>query len=88
MAGMSRTALTRDRAEAAQGRLALLEHRDREPIGRLAVTVAEGAHMLGVSRASLYKLVMRGEINSFTVGRARRIAILTLEQYACERRSA
>ena len=88
MSSMSRTTLTRDGAEATRGRLALFEHRDREPIGRLAVTVEEGARMLSVSRATLYKLVMRGEINSFTVGRARRIAISTLEHYACERRSA
>jgi excisionase family DNA binding protein len=60
------------------------------PIGRLAVTVAEGAQMLGVGRATLYRLVMRGEIESFTVGRARRIAISVLEQYtrATERGAA
>jgi excisionase family DNA binding protein len=40
-------------------------------IRRLAVTVEEGARMLGVGRATLYKLVMRGDIESFTVGRAR-----------------
>lgn len=44
--------------------------------------------MLGVGRATLYKLVMRDEIESFTVGRSRRIAITTLEQYARQRRSA
>ena len=55
---------------------------------RLAVTVNETAEMLGVGRATLYKLVMRGEIESFTVGRARRIAISTLEEYAQIKRSA
>jgi|GEM_PF-5699972 len=55
---------------------------------RLAVTVDEAAEMLGVGRATLYKLVMRGEIESFTVGRARRIAISTLEEYAQIKRSA
>jgi excisionase family DNA binding protein len=55
---------------------------------RLAVTVDEAAEMLGVGRATLYKLVMRGEIESFTVGRARRIAISALEQYAHVKRSA
>jgi excisionase family DNA binding protein len=58
------------------------------PVARLAVTVEEGARMLGVGRATLYKLVMRGEIESFTIGRARRIAISTLEQFARERRCA
>lgn len=50
-------------------------------ISRLAVTVAEGAQMLGIGRATLYRLVMRGEIESFTVGRARRIAVSVLERY-------
>lgn len=44
--------------------------------------------MLGVGRATLYKLIMRGEIDSFTVGRARRIAVATLERYAGVRRGA
>lgn len=55
---------------------------------RLAVTVDEAAEMLGVGRATLYKIVMRGEIESFTVGRARRIAISALEEYAQVNRSA
>jgi excisionase family DNA binding protein len=55
---------------------------------RLAVTINEAAEMLGVGRATLYKLVMRGEIESFTVGRARRIAISTLEEYVQIKRSA
>lgn len=55
---------------------------------RLAVTVDEAAEMLGVGRATLYKIVMRGEIESFTVGRARRIAISALEEYAQIKRSA
>jgi excisionase family DNA binding protein len=55
---------------------------------RLAVTVDEAAEMLGVGRATLYKIVMRGEIESFTVGRARRIAISALEDYTQIKRSA
>jgi excisionase family DNA binding protein len=57
-------------------------------VGRLAVTVEEAARMLGVSRATLYKLVMHGEIDSFKVGNARRIAIAALEVYAGIRRSS
>ena len=63
---------------------ALTDHGSGDPVARLAVTVEEGARMLGVGRATLYKLVMRGEIESFTIGRARRIAISTLEQFARE----
>lgn len=55
---------------------------------RLAVTVNEAAEMLGIGRATLYKLVTRGEIESFTLGWARRIAISTLEEYAQIKRSA
>jgi excisionase family DNA binding protein len=54
---------------------------DLAAIRPLAVTIEQAAKMLGVGRATLYKLVMRGEIASFTVGRARRIAIVALEAY-------
>jgi excisionase family DNA binding protein len=61
---------------------------ESKALRRLAVTVDEAAEMLGVGRATLYKIVMRGEIESFTVGRARRIAISALEEYAQIKRSA
>ncbi len=66
-----------------QGIRCSLSHRnpDLVAIRPLAVTVEQAAQMLGVGRATLYKLVMRGEIESFTVGRARRIAISVLEAY-------
>jgi excisionase family DNA binding protein len=57
-------------------------------VDRLAVTVEEAAQLLGVGRATLYRLVMRGEVESFTVGRARRIAIAALERYMRIDRSA
>jgi len=84
----SRTARGYESKRIGRARQARSELWDSESIGRLAVTVEEGAHMLGVGRATLYKLIMRGEIASFTVGRARRIAVATLEQYAGVRRSA
>jgi len=76
--------------EVGQG----LKHIPRHPnpdlvaIRPLAVTIEQAALMLGVGRATLYKLVMRGEIASFTVGRARRIAISALEAYVARGCSA
>ena len=61
---------------------------DLVAIRPLAVTIEQAAQMLGVGRATLYKLVMRGEIASFTVGRARRIAISVLEAYVARGCSA
>lgn len=85
---MSRTSREHNSERITRSQAALTDRWNSKLVGRLAVTVEEGAHMLGVGRATLYKLVMRGEIESFTVGRARRIAISTLEQYARVRRSA
>ena len=48
---------------------------------RLAVTVSEAAHMLGLSRAKLYPMVTRGEIPSFKVGRARRVPVREVESF-------
>lgn len=45
------------------------------------VTAAEAAVLLGISRAHLYGLVMRGEIPSIKIGRARRIPVSALEEW-------
>jgi len=87
-AQLIRTSRGDESKRIGRARQARIERWDGESIGRLAVTVEEGAHMLGVGRATLYKLIMRGEIDSFTVGRARRIAVVTLERYAGVRRGA
>jgi len=78
---MSRVSIKPSAAQIRQVQLVPLDHSERPSIGRLAVTVEEAARLLGVGRATLYKLVMRGDIESFTIGRARRIAITSLEQY-------
>ena len=53
-----------------------------ESIRPLAVSVDEAEKMLSVSRCTLYKAVMRGEIESFVIGqRTRRIAVSVLERY-------
>ena len=48
---------------------------------RLAWTVQEAADQIGISRASLYRLVQTGEVPSFTIGRSRRITNEALERF-------
>lgn len=79
---MSRMRVKQVAAQTDQSHADLIEREERTQLERLAVTVEEGAQLFGISRATMYKLVRRGEIKSFTMGRARRIAIVILEQYA------
>lgn len=48
---------------------------------KLLLTVAEAAVRLGCGRSFLYKLLMRGEISSVTLGRSRRIPVAALEEF-------
>lgn len=48
---------------------------------RKLLSVAECAIAMGISRAHLYSLVMRGEIPSIKIGRARRIPVSALEEW-------
>jgi excisionase family DNA binding protein len=49
------------------------------------LTPEEAAHLLGVGRTTLYGLLGRGELSSFTIGRARRIPVTSLERFIGER---
>ena len=51
---------------------------------RLLLTSAEGAKALGISRASLYPLLMRKEIPSIRIGGLRRVPIAALQHYIDE----
>jgi excisionase family DNA binding protein len=55
---------------------------------RLLLTPAEAARALGISRATLYPMLMRKEIPSIRVGGLRRVPITTLERYIDELLSA
>jgi len=55
---------------------------------RLLLTPAEAAKALGISRASLYPLLMRKEIPSIRVGGVRRVPIAALQRYIDELLSA
>ena len=45
------------------------------------LTVAESAIYLGVSRSLLYSYVLRGQIPSIKIGRARRIPVTVLDEW-------
>ena len=70
-----------NRAPIFRGHTDLIAREGRAVLLPLAVTVEEGARMIGISRATMYKYVMRGDIESFTIGRSRRIAISVLERF-------
>ncbi len=48
---------------------------------RLLLTIVEAANKLSMGRTSLYTLVMRGDIESVTIGRSRRITRQALDAY-------
>jgi excisionase family DNA binding protein len=54
---------------------------------RLALTVVEAGDRIGVKRTTMYKLIRDGEIDSFTIGRLRKVDPAELDAYI-KRRSA
>ena len=55
--------------------------RTTEADTRLLLTIPEVAQRLSLGRSFVYQLVMRGEIASIKIGRARRIPVNALEQF-------
>jgi excisionase family DNA binding protein len=47
----------------------------------LLVTVEEAARRLSIGRTAAYLLVLRGELQSVKIGRARRVVVASLEAY-------
>jgi excisionase family DNA binding protein len=47
----------------------------RHPVERAAYTPTEAAHLLGVTRQTVYNLIDRGELRRFKVGRLTRIPV-------------
>ncbi len=45
------------------------------------LTVSEAADLLGLGRSKAYELVMRGELKSIQIGRARRIPVTALDEF-------
>jgi excisionase family DNA binding protein len=52
--------------------------------GRLLLTVPEAAVALGIGRTLAYELVLRGELPSVKLGRARRIPVAALEAFVAK----
>ena len=52
---------------------------------RLLLTIPEVASRLGLGRSLVYQLVMKGQINSIKVGRARRVPVTELELFIRDR---
>lgn len=48
---------------------------------RLLLTIPEVAERLGMGRTFVYELVLKGEIKSVKLGRARRVPIAAVEEY-------
>ncbi|MEU1624175.1 helix-turn-helix domain-containing protein [Streptomyces sp. NPDC020096] len=48
---------------------------------RVALTVEEAAHRLGVGRTTMYALVASGEVQSVQIGRLRRVPVQALDSY-------
>ncbi len=52
---------------------------------RVLLSIPEVALRLGLGRSLVYTLVMKGEIDSIKIGRARRIPIAALERFVNDR---
>ena len=52
---------------------------------QLVYRVPEAAQKIGVSRATLYRLLTAGEIDSFTVGAARLVPAAALRKWVAEK---
>ena len=53
---------------------------------RLLFTVPEAAAKLGLGRSLVYNLIMSGELDSITIGRARRVPAASLQAFIDTRR--
>ncbi len=53
--------------------------------GRLLLRVEEAAHLLGVSRATVYNLLASGELPGVKIGRAVRVSRATLLKWISDR---
>ena len=48
---------------------------------KILLTITEVAHRLGLGRSFVYELVMKGEVPSIKIGRARRVPAAALERF-------
>jgi excisionase family DNA binding protein len=57
-------------------------------MGPLLLSVADAAHMIGVSRSKLYELLASNEIPSVRIGSRRLVAVATLQAWVAEQLAA
>jgi excisionase family DNA binding protein len=62
--------------------------KDQPTERKLLLAPKEAAQLLSIDRSTLYILLMRGDIASITIGRARRIPVKALEQWIAEQMAA
>lgn len=55
--------------------------RPASPPEPLLLTVAEAAALLGLGRTTLYELILRGDLMTVKIGRARRVPVASLQQF-------
>jgi excisionase family DNA binding protein len=55
-----------------------------QPGSRWLLTVPEVAQALGVCRASVYELMLLGQLPSVKIGRARRVPLVALEAFIAQ----
>jgi len=55
---------------------------------QIVLTVEQAARLLGIGRTLMFALVKRGEVESVTIGRLRRIPIDALDRYVSSLRAA
>jgi excisionase family DNA binding protein len=75
---------TRDKAEAI--RRDMLSNRSgqpegRPPLTREVITAAQAAEQLGVSLATVYKLIQAGELDGYSVGRRKLVYADAIQDY-------
>ena len=58
-----------------------LDKKSSHPDDRLLLTIPEVAYRLGLGRSFVYELVMKGEIKSVKIGRARRVPVSAVEEF-------
>ena len=56
-----------------------------EALPRVAYSVPEAAAVLGISRPTLYRLINRGELTTFTLGRRRLVSHQAIADLVAER---
>lgn len=75
-------------ADAYSAGLEAGQARTQQQDTRKAISLSEAARQLGVSRTSLYKLIGRGELQSFRIESRRLIPVSSIDAYIAQQQTA